>query len=108
VANGDVDQQIGLARHSYIHSYVADFQIGTTVALTREHPLAAGSVAGGLTDELQRLQNVLMRDGPVGTMAVARVDMVPSTVTTHEIPLIRVLHIRERSHTAGLLVKPKN
>ena len=88
--------------------YVADFQIGTTVALTREHPLAAGSVAGGLTDELQRLQNVLMRDGPVGTMAVARVDMVPSTVTTHEIPLIRVLHIRERSHTAGLLVKPKN
>jgi hypothetical protein len=92
--------------------YVADFQIGTTVALTREHPLAAGSVAGGLsvfyycrtyykavlvggeengghvlrkttsrglcvwdpcTDALQRLQNVLMRDGPVCTMEVARV-----------------------------------
>ena len=38
VAKGDVDQQIGLARHPYI----ADFQIGTTVALAREQPLAAG------------------------------------------------------------------
>ena len=48
VAKGDVDQQIALASHSYI----ADFQIGTTVALAREHPLAAGGVAGGLTDGL--------------------------------------------------------
>jgi len=46
-------------------AYVADFQIGATVALTREHPLAAGGVAGVLTDALQRLQNVLMRAGPV-------------------------------------------
>jgi hypothetical protein len=30
-------------------------------------------------------------------MAVARVDMVPSTVTTHEIPMTRALHIRKRS-----------
>jgi len=80
MAKGEVDKQIGLARHTY----VANFQIGATVALTREHPLAAGSVAGGLTDALQRLQNVFMRDGPVCTLAVARVDMVPSTVTTHE------------------------
>jgi len=68
MAKGDVDKQIGLARH-----YVADFQIGATVALTREHPpLAAGGVAGVNTDALQRLQTMLMRDGPVGTMAGAR------------------------------------
>jgi len=52
MAKGDVDQQIGLARQSY----VADFQIGATVALTREHPLAAGGVAGVITDALQRLR----------------------------------------------------
>ncbi len=78
MAKGDVDQQIGLASHSYI----ADFLIGTTVALAREHPLAAGGVAGGLTDALQRLQNVLMRGEPFCTMAGATVDMVPDTVTT--------------------------
>jgi hypothetical protein len=55
-------------------------------------PHSVGGVACGLTDALQRLQNVLMRGEPVCTMAGATVDMVPGTVTTHEIPLTRAVH----------------
>ncbi len=49
VAQGDVNQQIGLLRHAD----VADFEIGAVFTLTREQPL----VSGGETSVLQMRSN---------------------------------------------------
>jgi hypothetical protein len=61
MAHGDVDQQIGLLRHAD----VADFEIGAAVALTREHPPVIGGEIGGVTNALQRPQDMVVRAGPI-------------------------------------------
>jgi hypothetical protein len=63
VANGDVYQQIGLPRHAD----VADFEIGATVALTREHPLVSGGETSVVTNALQRPQYIVCA-GPIREM----------------------------------------
>ena len=63
---------------------VADFEIGAAVARTREHPLVIGGETGGATNALQRPQDMVVRAGP--SMMEAGVDVVPGTVTTHEVP----------------------
>jgi hypothetical protein len=44
---------------------VADFEIGATTTLTREHPLAPDGKACVITNALKRLQDVLVRGGPI-------------------------------------------
>jgi hypothetical protein len=93
MAQGDVYQQIGLLRHAD----VADFEIGAAVARTREHPLVTGGETGCVTNSLQRPQDMVVRAGPVRSMLEAGVDVVPGTVTTHEVPRAAARHIRKRS-----------
>jgi hypothetical protein len=44
---------------------VADFEIGATTTLTLEHPLAPGGKACVITNALERLQDMLVRGGPI-------------------------------------------
>ena len=90
VANGDVHQQIGLLRHVDVADF--DFEI---VALTREHPLVIGGDTGGVTNALQRPQDVVVRAGPFRSMMEAGVDVVPGTFNTHEVLLAAAWHIRK-------------
>jgi hypothetical protein len=71
MAHGDVHQQIGLLRHKD----VADFEIGTAVALTREHPLVIGVKTGIAKNALQRPQDMVVRAGPIRSMMEAGVDV---------------------------------
>jgi hypothetical protein len=89
-----------------------DFEIGVAVALTdddvfylflqkqkivnREHALVIGET-GCVTNALQRPQNMVVLAGPVRSMREAGVDVVPGTVTTHEIPRASAWHVRKRS-----------
>jgi hypothetical protein len=93
MAQGDVNKQIGLLRHAD----VADFEIGAAVARTREHPLVIGGETGSVSNALQRPKDMMVRAGPVRSMLEAGVDMVPGTVTTHEVPRAAAWHIRKRS-----------
>ncbi len=93
MTQGDVYQQIGLPRHVD----VADFEIGPTVALAREHPLVNGGETSVITNALQRPQYMVMCACPIRGMVEAGVDVVPGTFTTHEIPLTGTWHVRKRS-----------
>jgi len=62
---------------------VADFEIGAATTLTREHLLAPGGKTCVITNALERLQDVLVRSGPISAVIDARIDVVPSTVTAH-------------------------
>jgi hypothetical protein len=88
-----VHQQVGLLRHAD----VADFEIDAAVARTREHLLVIGGETGCLTNALQRPQDMVVRSGPVRSMLEAGVDVVPGTVTTHEVPRVAAWHIRKGS-----------
>ena len=55
VADGDIYQQIDLISQPD----VADFEIGATTTLTREHLLAPGGKTCVITNALERLQDVL-------------------------------------------------
>jgi hypothetical protein len=79
VANGDINQQIDLISQPD----VTDFEIGVATTLTREHLLAPGGKTCVITNALERLQDVLVRSGPISAVLDARIDVVPSTVTTH-------------------------
>jgi hypothetical protein len=50
------------------HADVADFKIGAVAALTCEHPLVIGGKTGGITDALQRPQNMLVCEGTICIM----------------------------------------
>ena len=76
---------------------VADFQIGSVVALTREHPLVIGGETSVITNALQSAQDMVVRAGPIRSMMEAGVDMVPGTFTTHEVPLAETWHIHKGS-----------
>ena len=62
---------------------VADFEIGAATTLTREHMLATGGKTCVITNALERLQDMLVRSGPISAVIDARIDVVPSTVTAH-------------------------
>jgi hypothetical protein len=64
VAYGDVNQQIDLVRQPDI----ADFEIGAATTLTREHLLAPGGKTCVITNALKRLQDVLVRSGPISVV----------------------------------------
>ncbi len=53
MVHGDVHQQMGLLRHAD----VADFEIGSAVARTREHPLVIGGETGGVTNAMLALES---------------------------------------------------
>jgi len=92
MTQGDAHQQIGLLRHAD----VADFDIGAAAARTREHPLVIGGETGCVTIALQRPRDMVV-EGPVRSMLEAGVDVVPATVTTHEVPRAAAWHIRKSS-----------
>jgi hypothetical protein len=89
---GDVHQQIGLLRHAD----VADFEIGTEVALAREHPFVSGGETSIVSNSIQRLQDMVVRAGPIRSMMEAGVDVVPGTFTTHEVLMAGAWHVRKR------------
>ena len=81
---------------------VADFEIGAAVARTREHPLVIGGEPGGVTNALQRPQDMVVRAGPIRSVMEAEVDVVPGIVTTHEVPRAAAWHVRKRSESRVL------
>ena len=58
-------------------STCADFEIGAATTLTREHLLATGGKTCVITNALDRLQDVLVRSGPISYVIDARIDVVP-------------------------------
>jgi hypothetical protein len=79
VADGDIYQEIDLISQPD----VADFEIGAATTLAREHLLAPGGKTCVIINALERLQDVLVRSGPISAVIDARIDVVPSTVTAH-------------------------
>ena len=66
---------------------VADFEIGAAFALTREHPLVTGGETIVVTNVIQCPQDMVVSAGPTRRMMEAGVDVVPGTLTTHEVQL---------------------
>jgi hypothetical protein len=89
----DVHQQIGLL----CHADDADFEIAAAVALTREHQLVSGGETRVVTNEIQRPQDMVVRACPIRSMMEAGVDVVPGTVTTHEVLITEAWHVWKRS-----------
>ena len=76
MADGDIYQEIDLISQPD----VADFEIGAATTLAREHLLAPGGRTCVITNALKRLQDVLVRSGPIRAVIDARIDVVPSTL----------------------------
>ena len=66
-----------------------------------------GGETGGVTNALQRPQDVVVRAGPFRSMMEAGVDVVPGTFTTHEVLLAAAWHIRKMSE-GSVVGDPKN
>jgi hypothetical protein len=82
---------------------VADFEIGSAVALTREHPLVSGGETGVVTNALQRPQDMV----EIRSMLEAGVELMWSLHLHH--PLSTEGHgTFAKGARAGLLVSPKN
>ena len=56
-----------------------------------------GDVSGIIADALERRHDVIVRSSPIGRMSKTCIDVVPSILTTHKVPLASAWHIRERS-----------
>ena len=89
---GDVHEEIDLL--CYLN--VEDLKIGTLLVSTRKHPLVFGVVTGIIADALDRRHDVIVQSSPIGRMSKACIDVVPSTLTTHKVPLASAWHIRRK------------
>ena len=93
---------------------VADFEIVSVVALTREHPLelffvsartnkrhhhhlVSGGETSIVTNMFQQPQDMVVLSGPIRSMIEAGVHVVPGTFTTHEVQLTGAWHVCKRS-----------
>jgi hypothetical protein len=56
-----------------------------------------GGETSGVTNALQRPQDMVVRAGPIRSMMEAGVDVVPGTFNTHEVQITAAGHIRKRS-----------
>jgi hypothetical protein len=95
----DVARVVGVAELALMLPYLtsADEIVAQVDVQQREHPLVCGGETSVVTNALQRPQGMVVRTGPIRSMMEAGVDVVPGTLTTHEVPLTAAWHVRKRS-----------